>query len=145
MAGKINGRKTILKYGAPTEISWPVVASMTNGHIVPSKMVIAEAHKKMLFNNKPPSLETKYIFFLFSIFSNFMPYNSSEPAVTITKKVKIKIPLAGSEAKACTDVSKPDLTIKVPNNVNEKASIDNRIVQLFNPSLELCRHAFVIM
>ena len=81
----------------------------------------------MLFNNKPPSLETKYILFLFSIFSSFKAYKNKDPAVTITKKIKIKIPLAGSDAKACTEVSKPDLTIKVPNRVNEKASIDKRI------------------
>ena len=40
------------------------------------------------------------MFFLFSILSNFMAYNNKDPEVTITKKIKIKTPLAGSEAKA---------------------------------------------
>ena len=46
MAGNIKGRKTILKYGAPTEISFPVTISITRGHNVPNKMVDAEAHQK---------------------------------------------------------------------------------------------------
>ena len=68
--------------------------------MVPKRIVAADAHKKILFNNSPPSLEIIYIFFLFSILSSFMAYNNKEPEVTITKKIKIKTPLAGSEAKA---------------------------------------------
>ena len=81
-------------------MSCPVTTSIIKGHIVPNKIVADEAHKKILFNNSPPSLETKYIFFLFSILSNFIAYKNKEPAVTITKKIKIKTPLAGSDAKA---------------------------------------------
>ena len=51
------------------------------------------------------------------------------------EKLKINIPLAGSEANACTEVSRPDLTINVPNKVNEKDKMAKRIVQLFNLSL----------
>ena len=50
IAGNIKGRKTILKYGAPTEISVPVTISIISGHNVPRSMVAAEAHKKILFN-----------------------------------------------------------------------------------------------
>ena len=59
MAGNIKGRKTILKYGEPTEISFPVTISITRGHNVPNKMVDAEAHRKISFKSYPPSLENK--------------------------------------------------------------------------------------
>ena len=53
-------------------------------------MVAAEAHKKILFNNKPPSLEIKYMFFLFSILSNLIAYKSNDPAVIKTRKTQNK-------------------------------------------------------
>ena len=71
-------------------MSCPEITSTTRGHMVPNSIVAADAHKKILFNNSPPSLEIIYMFFLFSILSNFMAYNNNEPEVTTTKKIKIK-------------------------------------------------------
>ena len=65
MAGNIKGRKTILKYGAPTEISFPVTISITRGHNVPNKMVDAEAHRKILFKSKLLPLKINKHFFIF--------------------------------------------------------------------------------
>ena len=47
-----------------------------------------------------------------------------------------------------TEVSRPDLTINVPNNVNEKDKMANRIVQplslsLFSVTLTECKRAVV--
>ena len=41
------------------------------------------------------------------------------PPMTINKNIKINSPLAGSVAKAWTDVSTPERTKKVPNKLNE--------------------------
>ena len=61
-------------------------------------------------------------------------YKIKGTPIDIPKIIKIKTPLEGSEAKACTEVNNPDLTIKVPNKENEKARIDNKIVQFINIS-----------
>ena len=57
------------------------------------------------------------------------------PAIFKLKKLNINIPLAGSEANAWTDVNRPDLTIKVPSSVREKAIIDSKMVHDFKLSL----------
>ena len=43
-------------------------------------------------------------------------------------------PRAGSVAKACTEVSTPERTRKVPSSDSEKARIASRMVQLFSAS-----------
>ena len=43
---------------------------------------------------------------------------------------KINSPLDGSLANACTEVSSPDLTIKVPIREKEKAIIESNKTQL---------------
>ena len=44
------------------------------------------------------------------------------------------MPRAGSTAKACTEVSTPERTRKVPSSDSEKVTIASRIVQLFSAS-----------
>ncbi|CAB5625492.1 Uncharacterised protein [Pseudomonas aeruginosa] len=41
-------------------------------------------------------------------------------------------PRSGSEAKACTEVSTPERTRKVPSRLREKAAIARSTVQLLN-------------
>ena len=48
--------------------------------------------------------------------------------MTINKNIKINNPLAGSVAKAWTDVSTPERTKKVPNKLNEKPPIQSNTV-----------------
>ena len=55
--------------------------------------------------------------------------------MAIAKIINIKSPLDGSEAKACTEVNNPDLTMNVPNKENEKPNIDSKIVQLIKINL----------
>tara|TARA_B110000908_G_scaffold135919_1_gene160930 strand:+ start:3993 stop:4280 length:288 start_codon:yes stop_codon:yes gene_type:complete len=58
--------------------------------------------------------------------------SNNDPPITTTRKVRIKIPLVGSVAKAWTDVRTPDRTKKVPNKLREKAIIASSNVQLVN-------------
>ncbi len=44
------------------------------------------------------------------------------------------MPRAGSWAKACTEVSTPERTRKVPSNERENARMASRTVQLFSAS-----------
>ena len=48
---------------------------------------------------------------------------------TMAKKIRIKTPRDGSEAKACTEVSTPERTKKVPSKDKEKAAIAKSTVQ----------------
>ena len=100
MAGIIIGKKTKLKYGAPTDISLPVITSTKSGHNVPNKIVTVEAHKNTLFSKSPPSLERRLSFTSLSILSYFMTYKINDAPVIKNKKLNIYIPLAGSDANA---------------------------------------------
>ncbi len=44
----------------------------------------------------------------------------------------MKMPRAGSEANACTEVSTPERTRKVPSRLREKAAMASSTVQLLN-------------
>ena len=46
----------------------------------------------------------------------------------------MKTPRVGSVAKACTEVSTPERTRKVPSSDSEKVRIASRIVQIFSAS-----------
>jgi cytochrome c-type biogenesis protein CcmF len=56
-------------------------------------------------------------------------YSSSEPPMTMPRKIRMNRPRVGSAANACTLVSTPERTRKVPSSDNEKAKIDRRMVQ----------------
>ncbi len=47
---------------------------------------------------------------------------------------RMKIPRLGSVAKACTEVSTPERTRKVPSSDSANATSDSRMVQLFSAS-----------
>ena len=46
----------------------------------------------------------------------------------------MKLPRRGSTAKACTELSTPERTRKVPTSDNENVTIASRMVQLFSVS-----------
>ena len=56
----------------------------------------------------------------------------SEPPTTSSRKARMNTPRSGSEAKACTEVSTPERTRKVPSRLREKAAIASSTVQLLN-------------
>ncbi len=56
----------------------------------------------------------------------------SVPPMTIARNARMKTPRVGSVAKACTEVSTPERTRKVPSRLRLKARIASRTVQLRN-------------
>ena len=55
--------------------------------------------------------------------------SSKEAPTTMARKISTKMPRFGSVAKACTDVSTPERTRKVPSSDSEKAMIASITVQ----------------
>ena len=51
-----------------------------------------------------------------------------------TRIARMKMPRRGSVAKACTEVSTPDRTRKVPISDSEKVRIASRMVQILSAS-----------
>ena len=60
-------------------------------------------------------------------------YSNREMPTTATRKPSTKTPRFGSVAKACTEVSTPERTRKVPSSDSEKAMIASSTVQFLNP------------
>ena len=58
---------------------------------------------------------------------------ASEPPTTSTKKPRMNTPRAGSVANACTELSTPDRTIKVPSNESEKVMMASNAVHILKP------------
>src|SRR5882724_1416778 len=54
---------------------------------------------------------------------------SSEPPTTVLRKARINRPRLGSDANACTLVSTPERTRKVPSKERENAKMDKSNVQ----------------
>ena len=52
----------------------------------------------------------------------------------MTRIARMNMPRIGSEAKACTEVSTPERTRKVPISDSEKVRIASRMVQIFSAS-----------
>ena len=61
--------------------------------------------------------------------------SSSEMPITSTSRARMYMPRRGSVAKACTEVSTPERTRKVPSSESEKAAIASSTVQLLNAPL----------
>ncbi len=61
-----------------------------------------------------------------------MANSVSEPPTTISRKIRMNTPRSGSVANACTDVSTPERTRKVPSRLSENAAIASNTVQLLN-------------
>src|SRR6201987_5789743 len=61
------------------------------------------------------------------------PANSDRLPPMKTQRIsRMNTPRVGSVAKACTEVSTPERTRKVPSSDSEKVRIESRIVQTFN-------------
>ena len=126
----MSGTNTASKYGGPTEILPAPSASITSGYRVPRNTVPAAAASRTLFARSRLSRDTG---------SNAPPrpmravrqaYRTSAPPIKTVNNMRMKIPRFGSTAKACTEVSTPERTRKVPSRLSAKATIASSTVQL---------------
>ena len=83
----------------------------------------------MLFNEIAPSLETKLICNLFEKVLLLFRKRMKLIAEIASNNKRIKTPLFGSLANACTETRTPDLTRKVPSKLKRKVIIDKKRVQ----------------
>src|SRR3970282_1172343 len=58
--------------------------------------------------------------------------SAGDPPMTSARKPSMNTPRFGSVANACTEVSTPERTRKVPSSDSEKAAMDSRPVQHLN-------------
>ena len=77
----------------------------------PNKIVAVTTLNTTEFSRRYDSVKQKHT--LIMIWLAFSPYIRKAPPTTITMNNKIKIPLAGSVANACTDVKTPERTKNV--------------------------------
>jgi hypothetical protein len=129
---KVRGTKNKLKYGGPTEILPHPKTSAINGYNVPKRITAVMIMRIRLLTNMNNSLDRPENLDDDFLAGHLKANNKREPPITIIRKIRIKIPLVGSVAKACTDVSTPDRTKKVPSKLKEKAIIARSNVQLLN-------------
>jgi hypothetical protein len=141
---KVRGTKNKLKYGGPTEILPHPKTSAINGYKVPKRITAVMIIRIRLLANinnsldRPESLDEDFLV------GPLKANNKREPPITTIRKIRIKIPLAGSVAKACTDVRTPDRTKKVPSKLREKAIIASSNVQLVNaPRLSVTERLWI--
>src|SRR6185503_9427804 len=128
-AGAISGANTDSKYGGPTEILPRPSASRKSGYSVPSSTAAQATINSTLLASSIDSRESN---------SNMPPgetllarqaYSVSEPPITSARKQRMKMPRFGSVANACTEVSTPERTRKVPSRLRENAMIASSTVQ----------------
>src|SRR6201995_6085122 len=63
-----------------------------------------------------------------------MAYSKSDAPMTAASIHRMKLPRRGSVAKACTEVSTPERTRKVPTSDSEKVMMHSRMVQVLSVS-----------
>ena len=99
---------------------------------MPKNTEAAATTKITLLVSKNISRETKSKPKLLFINGARKANSISEPPIAKPRIPRIKTPLDGSLAKACTDVNNPDRVMNVPNRLPEKARIASSTVQLLN-------------
>ncbi len=118
-----------MKNGAPTEILSPVRTSSASGYSVPMNTVAQAVVRNRLLSTSAPSRE---------IGANRPPCFSADarqaysvrlPPMKMQRISRMNTPRVGSVANACTDVSTPERTRKVPSSDSEKVRIESRMVQ----------------
>ncbi|MNC05211.1 hypothetical protein D3C75_526760 [compost metagenome] len=119
----------VLKNGSPMEILPSPSCLCTSGSNVPSNTTSIAAINNTLLPSKNDSRDHKLFPTRDRTLLPFTAYSSSEPPITITRKARINMPRAGSEANECTETSTPERTRKVPSRQSENAVIANNTVQ----------------
>src|SRR5512137_369443 len=85
-----------------------------------STLLVSSMDSRETSSNLPPS----------PILGARQANSSSDAPMTTTRKERMKMPRLGSVAKACTEVSTPERTRKVPSSDNENAAMASSTVQL---------------
>src|ERR1700735_4413467 len=95
---------------------------MTVAHAVVSKRLLTtSAPSREMGANSPPCLSM----------GARQAKSANEPQMNIARIARMKTPRRGSLAKACTEVSTPERTRKVPSSEKEKARMARKIVQIW--------------
>src|SRR6187549_1225765 len=127
------GRRNIgLKYGEPTDSVPRPMRSDMNGAMVPPNTTAVATTSRMLLNSRKASRDTRSKPASERSSGARQTYSVNAPPIASTRKVRMKMPRAGSEAKLCTDTSTPERTMKVASRQNENAMMASSSVQLLN-------------
>src|SRR5690554_6467055 len=108
------------------------MASPIKGNEVPINTTKVAVKSSRLLPNKKVSRDSNLKPALFCNKGARMANNNKDPPATTAKKIKIKVPRAGTLAKACTEVSTPERTKNVPSKLKEKVKMANNTVQARN-------------
>ena len=101
---------------------------------MPKNTTPAATERKRLLSSRPPSrLSGANSPLSFSAGAR-TANKASEPPMAIVSSINMKIPRAGSLAKACTELSTPERTRNVPIRLKEKAMMASSTVQIFRAS-----------
>ena len=103
-------------------------ASMMSGYTVPNNTAAVATTNNTLLANKNDSRDTKSMRPPKVAAGARHAKRVSELPTTTTKNSKMNTPRDGSDANACTEVSTPERTKKVPNNESENAAIASNTV-----------------
>ncbi len=116
----------LLKKGGPIEIFSSVITSRKIGYTVPIKITAKKYIRNQLFTKIDASLLIQFIFIFFKLLSlkNVKKINKAIN-IKIKRNININIPLSGSFAKVCTELSIPERTKNVPLILNVNEAIDN--------------------
>src|SRR3546814_2856722 len=128
----MSGTKVALKSGGSTETLEPSTASRNKGESVTRKTAAQAAARKRLLTTmapsrligakRPPAFRA----------GARMAKSVSEPPMARASRMRMKKPRSGSVAKACTEVSTPERTMKVPMSDREKVRMASRMVHTFS-------------
>ena len=129
-SGAMIGTNTALKYGGPTDSLPRPSASMNSGYIVPSSTAAQATASSTLFISSADSRDNVPNLPPRPTFGARHANSASDAPITTTRKARMNTPRRGSVAKACTDVSTPERTRKVPSSDSENEEIASSTVQL---------------
>src|SRR5699024_10757572 len=107
-------------------------ASPTNGNRVPNNTTKVAVKSSKLLPNRKLSRDNNLKPALFCNIGALIANNNKEPPATMARKTKIKVPRAGSFAKACTEESTRERTKKVHSKISENVRIASNTVQARN-------------
>ena len=108
------------------------MASKNSGATVPTSTTKVAVRRIRLLPSKKASRDTGLKPLLLVRAEERNANRVSAPPATTLRKARIKVPRSGSLAKACTEVSTPERTRKVPSRLSEKAMMASNTVQARN-------------